>query len=69
MRDFFYGIQDLFENVLFVPFEALRFSNGWWTSNILNVLFIIIGFAAFFYWMGQMKKFDQEEKDDYQPMI
>jgi len=69
MRDFFYAIQDLFENVLFVPFEALRFSGGWWLSNILNVIFILIGFAAFFYWMGQMKKFDQEEKDDYQPMI
>lgn len=69
MRDFFYAIQDLFENVLFVPFEALRFADGWWLSNILNVIFILIGFAAFFYWMGQMKKFDQEEKDDYQPMI
>ncbi|WP_417362664.1 DUF6341 family protein [Galbibacter sp.] len=69
MRDFFYGIQDLFENVLLVPMEGLRFTHGWWLSNIVNVLFIVIGFAAFFYWMGQMKKFDQEEKDDYQPMI
>lgn len=69
MRDFFYGIQDLFENVLFVPFEALRFSNGWWISNIINVLFIVIGFVAFFYWMKEMKKYDQEEKDDYQPTL
>ncbi|EKF56755.1 hypothetical protein I215_01035 [Galbibacter marinus] len=69
MRDFFYGIQDLFENVLFVPLEALRFTNSWWISNIINVIFIAIGFAAFFYWMKQMKKYDQEEKDDYQPII
>lgn len=69
MRDFFYAIQDLFENVLLVPFEALRFTHSWWLSNILNVIFILIGFVAFFYWMGQMKKYNEEEKDDYQPII
>ena len=65
MSDFFYGIQDLFENVLFIPLDALRFLNSWWLSNIINCIFITIGFIAFFYWMKQMKIYIEEEKDTY----
>ncbi len=30
--------------------------------NLPNILFIIVGFLAFFYWMGQLVKFQKEEK-------
>ncbi|WP_236957602.1 MULTISPECIES: DUF6341 family protein [Joostella] len=65
MSDFFYGIQDLFENILFIPLDALRFLNSWWLSNIINCIFIIIGFIAFFLWMKQMIIYSEEEKDPY----
>ncbi|MCM5662312.1 DUF6341 family protein [Galbibacter mesophilus] len=68
MSDFFYGIQYLFEEVLFVPLDALRFLDSWWLSNAINTIFILIGFAAFFYWMKQMKIFSEHEKDTYQPV-
>ncbi|MCX2679106.1 uracil phosphoribosyltransferase [Galbibacter sp. EGI 63066] len=62
MSEFFYGIQSLFEDVLFVPLNALRFLDSWWLSNIINLIFITIGFVAFFYWMRQMKIFSENEK-------
>lgn len=68
MRDLVYGIQDLFENFLFVPFKALRELEleNWWTANTINWLFTIVGFVAFLYWMKQIKLFNEEgnERDD-----
>jgi len=52
MSSFFYGIEDLFVNVLFAPYDLLRFMESWWSSNIINWLFMIIGFVAMIYWMG-----------------
>jgi len=64
MKDFFEGIAWLFENVLFIPLDALRTLqlDSWWLANIMNWIFMIIGAAAFIYWMLQLKKFDDEEK-------
>lgn len=68
MRDLVYGIQDLFENFLFVPFKALRELEleNWWTANTINWLFTIVGFVAFLYWMKQIKLFNEEgnERND-----
>ncbi|MGK0255077.1 MAG: hypothetical protein ACI9OE_002596 [Mariniflexile sp.] len=57
MKDFFYAIQDLFVNVVFAPFDALRALElkNWFASNAISWLFIIIGFVAFVYWMKQLK--------------
>jgi hypothetical protein len=57
MKDFFYAIQDLFVNVVFAPFDALRALelNNWFAANAISWLFIIIGFVAFVYWMKQLK--------------
>ncbi len=68
MEDFFTGIQWLFEEVLFVPFNALADLelDSWWLANIMSWLFMIIGFVAFVYWMKQLRIFNDnnEERKD-----
>lgn len=64
MKSFFYGIEDLFVNVLFAPLDALRFMESWTLSNILNWIFMLIGFVAFVYWMLELKKFNDNDEED-----
>jgi hypothetical protein len=66
MKDFFYAIQDLFVNVLFAPFDALRALEleNWFAANALNWIFLIIGSIAFIYWMLQLKKFNDNNEED-----
>ena len=66
MKDFFYAIQDLFVNVLFAPFDALRSLElkNWYASNVMSCLFLVIGLIAFVYWMGQLKKFNDSGEED-----
>ena len=39
-RSFFEGIEDLFVNVLFAPYDFFRFMESWWASNIVNWIFV-----------------------------
>ena len=66
MKDFFYAIQDLFVNVLFAPFDALRAMelNNWFGANIISWLFIIMGFIAFGYWMMKLRNFDKNNEEN-----
>jgi len=66
MKDFFYAIQDLFVDILFAPFDALRALEleNWWSANIMSWIFIIIGIVAMTYWMLQLKKFDNNNEED-----
>ena len=66
MKDFFYGIQELFVNVLFAPFDALRNLEltNWWMSNFMSWTFIIIGIVAFVYWMLQLKSYNDNNEED-----
>nr|WP_321234001.1 uracil phosphoribosyltransferase [uncultured Psychroserpens sp.] len=66
MKDFFYAIQDLFVDVLFAPFDALRALEleNWWSANIISWIFIIIGMVAMVYWMLELKKFDNNNEED-----
>ena len=66
MKDFFYAIQDLFVNVLFAPFDALRVLelDNWFAANIMSWLFLIIGFVATIYWMIQLRSFDKNNEED-----
>ena len=66
MKDFFYAIQDLFVDVLFLPFDALRELEleNWWTANIISWIFIVIGIVAFTYWMLQLKGFNDRGEED-----
>ncbi|WGU68507.1 hypothetical protein QIU19_00290 [Capnocytophaga canimorsus] len=36
---------------------------NWWTANLLNWIFIIIGFVFFIYWLGQLNKFNKNKED------
>ena len=66
MKDFLYAIQDLFVNVLFAPFDAMRELelSAWWTANFMSWLFIIVGMVAFVYWMLQLRKYDINNEED-----
>ncbi|VAV86336.1 FIG00652788: hypothetical protein [hydrothermal vent metagenome] len=66
MKDFFYAIQDLFVNVLFAPFDALREIqlDNWWAANVVSWILIIIGFSAFLYWMKQLKSYNDNGEED-----
>jgi len=66
MKDFFYAIQDLFVNVLFAPYDALRALEleNWWSANIVSWILTIIGLVAFVYWMLQLKSFDDNNEED-----
>jgi hypothetical protein len=66
MKDFFYAIQDLFVDVLFLPFDSLRELEltNWWTANIVSWLFIVVGLVAFVYWMLQLKTFNDNNEED-----
>jgi len=53
------------ETVLFIPYNFLKNNvSGWWTSNIVNIIFILLGFVALFYWMNLMYKYKREGKED-----
>ncbi|MEK6152828.1 uracil phosphoribosyltransferase [Flavobacteriaceae bacterium 3-367] len=64
MRAFFEGIEDLFVNSLFWPFDFFRFMENWWASNAFNWLLAIIGFVAMIYWLLELKKFNDAGEED-----
>ncbi|GGW43675.1 DUF6341 family protein [Arenibacter certesii] len=64
MNTFFYGIEDLFVNVLLAPLDALRSMESWWAANTLNWVFILIGFVAFVYWMLQLKNYNDSGEEN-----
>jgi len=64
MKALFEAIEDLFVNVLFAPFDMLRFMESWWASNMLNWIFMIIGSVAFVYWMLQLKGYNDNGEED-----
>ena len=64
-KGFFEGIQSVSEDVLFAPYDALRLgTDSWWMSNIVSWALTLIGFIAFIYWMGQLKKFNDNGEED-----
>ncbi len=69
MRDLFEGIAWLFEEVLFSPFNYLRDLqlDSWFLANFLNWIFILVAFAAFFYWMKQLKNFNDNDEENRDP--
>jgi len=60
------GIVFFFEEILFIPFDALRELelDNWWLSNFLTWVFIAILIAALFYWLKQLRVFDQRGEED-----
>ena len=66
IRDIFYGIEDLFVNYLFFPFDFLRITelDNWWVANFMTWISIVVFICAFTYWMLQLKKFDDNQEED-----
>lgn len=66
-KDLFYGIADLFENVLFIPYDALRSLelDSWWLANFVSWILLIVGAVAFVYWLIQLKKYDESTEETY----
>ena len=64
MKDFFEGIQYLFEEILFAPLNMLRFLENWWAANSINWIFFIVGFGFMIYWILQLKKFNDNNEED-----
>ena len=62
----FEGIQSITEEVLFLPYNILRGIevDNWWLANIVSWMLMVIGFVAFIYWMGQLKKFNDSGEED-----
>ena len=60
----FYGIADLFENYLLMPFNLFRAMESWWMSNAVNWIFFVIGAIASVYWMGELKKYSDNGEED-----
>lgn len=65
-KGFFEGIQSITEDVLFLPYNFLRGIelDNWWLANIVSWTLMVIGFAAFIYWMGQLKKYNDNGEED-----
>ncbi len=62
-NNIFRAIADFCTNVLFAPYQAFRFTDGWWSSNMLNVIFISIGMVLFLYWLVQLQKFKKSSTE------
>lgn len=66
MKDFFYAIQDLFVDILFAPYDALRAIelDNWWLSNIVSWIFLAIFIVSFVYWMKKLKAANDSGEED-----
>ncbi len=66
MKDFFYAIQDLFVDILFAPFDALRAIelDNWWLSNIMSWLFFAAFIVSFMFWMKRLKSANDNNEED-----
>lgn len=69
MKDLFEGIAWLFEEVLFLPLNWLRELefDSWFLANIFNWVFVLVAFAAFGFWMKQLKKYNDSDEEDRDP--
>ncbi|WP_010521398.1 DUF6341 family protein [Aquimarina agarivorans] len=65
MKKFFEGFQYLMEEFAFAPLNALRTLEleSWFGANILNWGFMLVGMAAFVYWMKQLKGFNDNNEE------
>ncbi len=65
-KDFWEAIADLFVNVLFAPYDALRTLelDNWFAANVVSWIFLIVGFVAMLYWMKQLKMFNDNNEED-----
>jgi hypothetical protein len=68
MKAFFEGIQSLFVDFLFAPYDFFRHlePSSWFVANIINWILMIICAVAAVYWIKQLKLHEDagEENQD-----
>ncbi len=66
-KGFWEGIASLFENVLFIPYNALAKLelDNWWLANFVSWIFLLIGSVAFVYWLFKLKEFNESTEETY----
>ncbi|MDI1254755.1 MAG: uracil phosphoribosyltransferase [Flavobacterium sp.] len=66
MKAFFEGIQSLFVDYLFKPWDYLRHLElqSWFGANTLNWIFMIICATAMVYWIKQLKLHKSEGQEN-----
>ena len=55
-NNIFRALGNFFTDYAFAVYDIFRFTKGWWASNIVNTVIILIGFIAMFYWLSEMAK-------------
>lgn len=65
-KDLWEAIANLFVDVLFAPYDALRALelDNWFAANVVSWIFLAIGFVATIYWMKQLRIFDANNEED-----
>lgn len=65
MKKLLEAFQSFMENVALEPLNILRSLEleNWFAANILNWLFMLVGMAAFVYWMKQLKTFNDNKEE------
>lgn len=65
-RNIFEGIASFFNDVAFAPLDALAALElkTWWGANIITWVFLGILAVLLVYWIGQLKKFDDNNEED-----
>ncbi len=66
-KGFWEGIASLFEDFLFLPYDALRSLelDSWWLANIFSWILLLIGALAFIYWLMKLKNFNESTESTY----
>jgi len=66
MKAFFEGIETLFVDFLFWPWDALRSlePHTWWGANVINWILMIICCVAIVYWCKQLKLHADNGEED-----
>jgi len=62
-NNIFRAIGDFCTTVLFAPYDAFRFTDGWWSSNLVNAVFFSITFTLLIYWLSQLQKYQKASSE------
>jgi K+-transporting ATPase A subunit len=59
-NNIFRAIGDFCTDYAFAVYDMFRFTDGWWASNLVNIVIFTIGSLAFIYWLGEMVKHSKD---------
>jgi NhaP-type Na+/H+ or K+/H+ antiporter len=66
-KGFWEGIASLFEDFLFIPYDALMKVelDSWWLANIVSWILLLIGAVAFIYWLRKLRHYNENTEVTY----